>query len=61
MQKHTERTLTVREVADYLNATEDYVRRLIRSKRLRAFDMSKTGRTIYRIPQDALDEFSSAA
>jgi excisionase family DNA binding protein len=56
-----EPTLTVREVARYLDLSEDGVRRLIRSKRLKAFDISKTARVIYRVPQEALDEFQAVA
>jgi excisionase family DNA binding protein len=56
-----EPALTTREVARFLNLSEDAVRRLIRQKRLKAFDVSKTGRVMYRVPQDALDDYMAAA
>jgi excisionase family DNA binding protein len=57
----TEVMLTTREVARRLNLGEDAVRRLIRQERLRASDISKTKRVIYRVSEQALDEFLQVA
>lgn len=52
--------LTVRQVAYHLQMTEDAVRRLIRQKRIKASNVSKTKRIIYRVEQDVLNEFLAA-
>jgi excisionase family DNA binding protein len=56
-----EATLTVRDVARRINFSEDAVRRLIRQKRLRAVDVSKTARVIYRVSEADLAEFLQVA
>jgi excisionase family DNA binding protein len=53
--------LTTREVAQRLNLSEDAVRRLIRQKRIKASDISKTGRVIYRVAASVVEDYLEPA
>jgi excisionase family DNA binding protein len=52
--------LTVREVAERLAVSEDHVRALITSGRIRAIDVSAGKRPWYRIEEPELDAFIEA-
>ncbi|TIH12760.1 DNA-binding protein [Marinifilum sp. JC120] len=50
-------TLTVKAVAEKLNARPDWVRRLIHSKELKACNIGSSKRPLYRVRKADLDTF----